>query len=192
MRQIDGFRMLAKELAKIGCDALDYRVNGIDMPVGSLNGVAWKKVENQQTNPLIVASSFGKIFITFPQHQFVRSGLGWFLPFDGRLRSNDDGFAIIFHDTLQPDVVIENPVLEGEPVEIFGWGCAMSQRTEGNAIAPLPVEPRCPDITPGALLKKHIMLTAVGESRRQAAAAAQLPAFFGPPDEPPLLRFNTF
>jgi hypothetical protein len=86
------------------------------------------------------------------------------------LGNDDDGPVIISYDALKPDVIIENLVLQGEPVEIFGRGCAMSKRTQGNAITFLTIQQGCLYITLGAFLKKDLMLAAPGEDRRKPAA----------------------
>jgi hypothetical protein len=53
--KIDGVRLLAQKLAEIRCDALDDRINGINMSVGSLDRVAREKVEKQQANSFIIS-----------------------------------------------------------------------------------------------------------------------------------------
>jgi len=70
-----------------------------------------------------------------------------------------NGFAIVPHDTLKPNIIIENAVLQEMTVEILGWGCSVGVRAEGNAVSLLSILPRCLEISLGALLKKDIMLT---------------------------------
>ena len=62
-------------MSKIGGDALDDGINGIDMPVGGLDGIAGKKVKNQQTVLLIVISAFRQSFVAHgkPRRNVVRA-----------------------------------------------------------------------------------------------------------------------
>ena len=62
--------------------------------------------------------------ITHARHQLVQRKPAWGDAFDEWLRSDDDGLATFQDDTLQPDVVVENLVLQIQPVVIFSQGCA--------------------------------------------------------------------
>ena len=168
--KVDGVRLLAQELAEVRRDALDDGINGINMSISSLDSVARKEIENQPAGPFIIISPFVQLFITLAQHQFVQCVLRWRVPSDGWLGNDDDGLAIFDHDAFEPDVVIKNPVLKGETVEIFGRGCAMSPRAQGDAISLLPVQPCCLEIALGPLLKEDLVLATSSEDRRQTSA----------------------
>src|SRR6266487_2406117 len=124
-------------MTEVRRDSLDHWINRINVPIGRLDGVAREQVENQQLGPLIVIRTIRQLFITLPGHQLVQRGLRWRVAFYERLGSDDDGLAIVGYDAIEPDVIIENLVLKIEPVEIFGRGCSMSKRTQGDAIAHL-------------------------------------------------------
>jgi hypothetical protein len=106
--------MFAKKLTKVRRDALNDRVNGIDMFINGLNGVTREQVENQQTGSLVIISAISKVLVALAEHQFVQGGLSWFNAFDRRLGREDDRFAIVFHDAFQTNIVIENPILESD------------------------------------------------------------------------------
>ena len=74
--------MAAQELAKIRRDALDHRINRVNTSVGSLDGIAWKQVEEKQASPLITISAFSQLLVTFSRHQFVQCFLGGWVSFD--------------------------------------------------------------------------------------------------------------
>jgi hypothetical protein len=121
--------MFAQELAELGRDALNDWINGEDNSVRRLNRVARKEVENQAANVFVIISAVRQFFITLAGHQLVQRHLAWGDAFDEWLRGDDDGFAIFKHNTLQPDVIVKNLVLQIQPVEIFGRGCAARVRT---------------------------------------------------------------
>ena len=115
----------------------------------------------------------------------------WGDSFDGWLRCGNDRFAIVLHDALKPNIIIEDAVLEEETVEILGWSCSVGVRAEGNAVSLVSILPSRLEIPLGTLLKKDIVLTTLSKHGRQPSARAYFPVFFGPLDETPLLCFNT-
>jgi len=88
------------------------------------------------------------------------------------LGGDDDGFAAIGNHALQPDVVVENKILEIEPVEVFGRSGPAAERAEGNAITQLAFQQSGLEITLSALVKINLMLATTTKFRRQAAAPA--------------------
>jgi len=60
--------MFVQELAKFRCDALNHWINGINVAIGGLDGVARDKIENQQAGPRIVISAIRQFFITLACH----------------------------------------------------------------------------------------------------------------------------
>ena len=62
---------------------------------------------------------------------------------------------------------MKNPVLQVEPVEIFGRGCTMSDLTQGNAIAFLFIQPGGLEVAMKPFVKINLMLAAAGEDRRK-------------------------
>ncbi len=89
------------------------------MSIGSLNGVAWEKVENQQANSLVVVSAIRQFFIALARHQFVQCHRRGRDAFNSRLRGDDDWLVTFYHNALKPDIIIENAILQIETVEIF-------------------------------------------------------------------------
>jgi hypothetical protein len=96
--------------------------------------------------------------------------LPWGASFDGWLGCDNYGFAIVLHDALKPNIIIENAVLKEETVEILGRGCTMRVRTEGNAVSLVSILPCRLEIPLGAFLKKDIMLSTLSKHGRQPTA----------------------
>jgi len=170
--EVYGVRLMPQKLPKVWGNALDDGVNGINMSVGGLDGVAREKVVKQQAVPFIVISTFCQFFPALPDHQFVQSVLPWGASFDGWLRCDYYGLAIVLHYALKPNSIIENAVLEEETVEILGRGCAVRVRAEGNAVSLVSLLPCRLEIPMGAFLKKNIMLATLSKYGRQPAAGA--------------------
>ena len=56
--KVYGVRLMPQKLPKVRGNALDDGVNGINMSVGGLDGVAREEVVKQQAGPFIVISAF--------------------------------------------------------------------------------------------------------------------------------------
>lgn len=162
--------MLAQEPAELGCDTLNDRINGEDDSVRSLNRVAREKIENQQPNAFIVIRTVRQLLVTLASHQFVQRGLGRGNPFDGGLGSNDDWFAMVQNDALQPDVIVEQLVLQRQPVEIFSRGCSSRIGSQRDAVTQLTFQQGGLEIALRAPVEINLMLAATGEFRRQPSA----------------------
>jgi hypothetical protein len=54
---------------------------------------------------------------------------------DAGLRNDDEGESPVFQDVLQPDIVVEEAVMQRLAVEIFGGRGAAREGTERDAVA---------------------------------------------------------
>lgn len=119
------------------------------MSVSSLDGIS---------RIFVVVSSFSQFFVALLEHQFVWRGLGRSISFNRWLGSDDYRFAVILHNALKPNIVVENLILKQETVEVFRGGCAVGQGTEGYAITFVLLKPCRFQITLGATLEENFML----------------------------------
>lgn len=77
----------------------------------------------------------------------------------------------MFYDhALQPDVIVENQILQVEAVKVFRRGCASGISSESNAVTKLALWQRRFDISLLVPVKINLMLATPRELRRQPAA----------------------
>jgi hypothetical protein len=86
------------------------------------------------------------------------------------LRGHNHRLAVFNYHPLQPDVIVENEVLQVEPVEVFGRGGSVRVRTKGDALAFLLSQLRGLEHAVGLFIQPDNMLASAHVVLGQASA----------------------
>lgn len=119
-------RVPSQEISEVSRYTLYHWVNGIHRPVIRFDCVPRKKVIDQQPAMTIEKCPICELREPLGCHQSVDVFSACRIASDTRLRGDDRQLtARPPHYGFQPDIVIEDTILEREPIQVFSGSSAM-------------------------------------------------------------------